>query len=61
MLSTQARSAFVSIDEGRAGSCGSSLGIWLCFVCADDVLSRCDLKREWYCLFVTGADYILRE
>ena len=41
MLSTQARSAFVSIDEGRAGSRGSSLGIRLCFVCADDLLERC--------------------
>ena len=41
MLSTQARSAFVGKDEGRAGWCGSSLGFWLCFVCADDVPERC--------------------
>ncbi|EPI40953.1 hypothetical protein HMPREF1585_01410 [Gardnerella vaginalis JCP8481B] len=39
-VSTQARSAFVSIDEGRAESCGCSLGIWLCSVCADDLLER---------------------
>ena len=38
MLSTQVRSAFVNKDEGRAGWFGCSLGIRLCFVCADDLL-----------------------
>ncbi|RFD79919.1 hypothetical protein AXE77_06320 [Gardnerella vaginalis] len=46
MLSTQARSAFVSIDEGRAESRGSPLGIWLWLVCADDLPERCDLASE---------------
>ncbi|EFH26974.1 hypothetical protein GVAMD_0521 [Gardnerella vaginalis AMD] len=40
MLSTQARSAFVSIDEGKAGSCGWILETGLCFVCADDMLEH---------------------
>ncbi|PNP90812.1 hypothetical protein BFS15_04455 [Gardnerella sp. DNF01162] len=40
MLSTQARSAFVSKDEGRAGSCGCVLGTRLCFVCANDLPER---------------------
>ncbi|EFH27445.1 hypothetical protein GVAMD_0086 [Gardnerella vaginalis AMD] len=39
MLSTQARSAFVSIDEGRAGLCGWVLETGLCFVCAPTCLS----------------------
>ncbi|RIY30653.1 hypothetical protein CJI48_02405 [Bifidobacteriaceae bacterium GH005] len=41
MLSTQARSAFVSKDEGRAGSRGCVLETRLCLVCADDLLERC--------------------
>ncbi len=39
VLSTHARSAFVSIDEGRADSCGCVLETGLCFVCAPTCLS----------------------
>ncbi|PKZ59899.1 hypothetical protein CYJ61_00370 [Gardnerella leopoldii] len=46
MLSTQARSTFVSIDEGRAELRGCALETKLWLVCADDLLERCNLARE---------------
>ncbi|RFT33275.1 hypothetical protein CG401_05660 [Bifidobacteriaceae bacterium NR019] len=49
MLSTQARSAFVSIDEGRAGLHGSLLGIRLCFVRATTCLSAAQRAQSPIC------------
>ncbi|RFT34302.1 hypothetical protein CG401_00295 [Bifidobacteriaceae bacterium NR019] len=55
MLSTQARSAFVSIDEDRAELRGCALETGLCFVCADDLPERCHLARRQL-----GAPSLLR-
>ncbi|PKZ17701.1 hypothetical protein CYJ59_05885 [Gardnerella leopoldii] len=46
MLSTQARSAFVSIGEGRAELCGWVLETGLCFVCADDLPERISSRHS---------------
>ena len=40
MLSTQARSAFVNKDDGRAGWCDCALETRLWLVCADDLPER---------------------